>query len=206
MRIGRMSVGDRWWNRSALAGLFGGMAMALYQMLASVATGHGLWWPFNLIGGAIPYFRPLASAHGSPVTLMPAGGGGFILTNPGMFWPGTTVGLALHLMTAMAWGLLYGLLVVMLQATLVPGIARSRGFAALVGFGWGLISWIVMGLIAGPFLSPSLDYANPSQYFLGHIIYGLVTALSFTAINRRGRLSITLSPLSGSQKDTAVRR
>jgi hypothetical protein len=206
MRIAGVSVGDRWWNRSALAGLLGGFAMAVYQMVASALTGHGLWWPFNLIGGAIPYFRPLAPDVGSQGFMVPAAGGGLGLANPGMFWPGTTVGLALHLMTSMAWGLLYGLLVALLGAAVVTGVARSWVFALLVGFGWGFVSWLVMGLIAGPYLSPSLNYASPGQYFVGHIIFGIVTALSLTALTRQPRVSITMSPVATASKDSVSRR
>ncbi|MDB5097204.1 MAG: conserved hypothetical rane spanning protein [Cyanobacteria bacterium RYN_339] len=177
MQISGFKVGEPWWNRAALAGLAGGTAMALYQMIISAAMGHGLWRPLNLIGGVIPYFRP------------PAPG----LAAPG-FWPGTTVGAALHLMMSMGWGLLYGVMVAAIAAYFAPPIARSWFFGLFVGLGWGVVSYVAMGMIVGPALDPALNWVDGYPFFVAHVVFGLVTALTFTALVRQPRVTVTFAP------------
>lgn len=206
MRIAGYMVGERWWNRAALAGLAGGVVMAVYEMIASVASGHGLWWPLNMIGGAMSYFRPLAPGVSDPNAGLPTASGSLMLPDPGMFWPGTTVGAALHLMASMVFGLGYGLLVAVLAASLVRGLARSWSFAVLAGLGWGVITWVAMGLLIGPALAPSLNYAQPGQTFIAHLIFGVVTALGFTAMTRQAHVTITFAPSEVRAEEPAARR
>lgn len=206
MRIAGYQVGDAWWNRAALAGLVGGIGMALYEMIAAASAGRGVWWPMNLVGGALPFFRPAPPGISDPHVAVVLPNGGLALPSPGIFWPGTTAGIALHLLTSMVWGLLYGLGVAVLAALFINSVARSWTFGALAGIGWGLVTWIIMGLILGPYVSPSLVLAAPMAYFIGHMVFGLVTGLTFTALTRRPRVSVTFAPRAAVRDELTTRR
>jgi hypothetical protein len=178
--------------------------MALYEMLGSVAMGHSIWRPLNLIGGTIPYFRPAAPGVASQVPLPTASG--LALTSPDYFWPGTVVGAALHLMMAMGWGLLYGLGLAVLAAFFAPAAARSWFVALFAGLGWGVISYVAMGVLAGPALDPALSWIDAYPFFVAHVTYGLVTALTFTALVRKPRVTVTFAPEAAAvERPTATR-
>lgn len=155
----------RWWAKAALAGLVGGGAFALYTMIATWSTNDGFWWPLNLIGATVPAYRP------------PMYG----------FDPGPSlVGGALHLVTTMLWGLLYGAV----AASLFPRVARSWLGATLLGLGWGVTVYTIGGALLGPLLNPFLIWVPQDLFFYGHLIYGLTTALLFCALTRNRAIHV----------------
>lgn len=90
----------------------------------------------------------------------------------------TLVGFLIHLMISAVFGAAYGLF---------AKKAVTNGSAVLFGMGYGVILWIV-----GPLLMMPLMMGMPSMVFhiegmqwmslMGHIIYGVATALVFLKI------------------------
>lgn len=148
--------------------------MAAYVSLGYFLSGLGPWLPVNMVAAVIPAFRPPAPT----------------------FAIGPCVaGTVLHLATSVAWGLLYG--------GGVAGVAAATGykrlprwflFASLLGPGWGLVAWLVMGLLIAPRFNPSLTMADQTHYLAGHLVYGLVTALVFAWQANRSQLAVTFAP------------
>lgn len=145
-------VPSSWWGKCAGAGAVGGVVMALWMMLASAWSGMGLWMPINLIGATLPAYRPPAANFVTDASL---------------------VGLGIHLITAVFWALVYGLV----AALAFPSEARRPDMAALFGIAFGTLVWVVMGLGLGPWIDPQVRAADPVIFALGHVLYGLVTAL-----------------------------
>ena len=141
-----------WWGKCALAGVLGGVAMGLYLMIASMALGTGFWSPMNAIGATFPAFRPVSPDF-----------------EPG---PGIT-GVALYLITSSLLGLVYGAI----GGLVWPRQARDLGMATMMGVLYGAAVWIVMGLMVGPLIDPMLRSMEQVNYAVGHLIYGVVTAL-----------------------------
>lgn len=108
-----------WWGKVAVAGIVGGIGMGLYEMLAMVAMGQGFWAPMNMIGATVPAFRPPA---------------------PDFVMGPTLTGMALHMITAAAWGLIFGALVAYFR----PELARSYGGQTLLGLGFGVLVYGVV--------------------------------------------------------------
>lgn len=161
---------DRWWRRCAWAGVMGGVAMGLYLMVTTWANGRGFWLPMNLIGAVAPGLRPPVSHFALGLS---------------------SVGTALHLLTSCLWGLIYGAALVALR----PRIARNWAGASLLGLGWGVAAWALMGKLAGPLVDPFIAAVPPAHFFVGHLIYGLVTALSLRAIYRNEDLvTVAIAP------------
>lgn len=161
-----------WWGKCAAAGVAGGVAMALWEMTASLVEGGGLWMPMNLISATFPAYRPVEAGFDAGASL---------------------VGLALHMLTSLLFGLLYGLI----AALAVPSEARRPDSAALLGTFFGTGVWVIMGLGIGPWFDPTVRAADPIVFAVGHLIYGVVTALivAFWAGDRElNYLSISFAP------------
>ncbi len=95
------------------------------------------------------------------------------------------VGFVVHLVISAVIGAIYGLAVGHQSA------AQQYGSALLVGLGYGVTWWILgplvimpllmgMGLQFGMALSPMMLMS-----LMGHLIYGVVTALAYVALVRR---------------------
>ena len=155
---------------AALAGAIGALVRGLYYMVVSVAMGLTPWAVPNLAGSMLT---------------------GEVTT---AFEPATFLGgLALHMLTGAAWGVVLGLAL----AYLMPGALRSSGVAALVGLAFGSLTYFWDNLV-GPLINPvtPLVHAMVSsgQVFIGHLIFGVVTALALRAWRRRTGLSVTFAP------------
>lgn len=155
----------RWWAKAAFAGLVGGGVFALYTMIATWNTNDGFWWPINLVGATLPAYRP-------PMYEFAAG-------------PSLT-GMALHLLNTVVWGLLYGAI----AASLFPKEARSWLGATMLGLGWGIVVYTISGALIGPRLDPFLIWVPQNLFFVGHLIYGVVTALVFCALTRNKAIHV----------------
>jgi hypothetical protein len=150
----------RWWGKSLLAGMIGGMGMGVYEMMATWLMGKGFWTPLNMIGATVPAFQPPAM--------------GFV-AGP------TLAGLMLHMVTSAMWGLMFGLAL----AAFGPRLARSWGGQTLLGAIWGVVVYLVMGIGIGPWLDSAMRLANPVQFFIGHLVFGIVAAWSLFAMARK---------------------
>jgi hypothetical protein len=91
-------------------------------------------------------------------------------------------------------------------AYFAPAIARSWFFGLFAGLGWGVITYVAMGLLAGPALDPALNWIDAYPFFVAHVTYGLVTALTFTALARQPRVFITFAPEGAAVERPTARR
>ena len=165
-RLGRIPT--TWWLQSALAGLAGGLAMALAWCVGSALAGHGFWTPLNILGLTLAQDTPLPTAFGSY----------------------TVSGTLLHLLTSMCWG-------IVLSAVIglgFPSLTRSAGRMALAGLAFGALAFLVMGEFIAPRINPDIMRIHLGSYFVGHLVFGLVTSLLLWAEARRQKLTVTLAP------------
>ena len=160
-----------WWGKTALAGVIGAVAFGLYVMIAAAmaAGANAFWQPMNLIGATVPAFSP-------PAVGFEAG-------------PSLT-GMAIHLAMGAVWGLIYGAI----AAAAFPRALHKMGASTLAGLGLGLTAYVITGLILGPLVNPSLALAEPINYFIGHMVFGFVTAWALTAMTNRREVEITRAP------------
>jgi len=147
-------------RRGALAGMAGGVVMAMWSMLALAASGHGFFTPVNLIAHTI--------WHGAPL------GGGFVLG-------ALALGMVVHMATSMMLGV--GIAV----AAQRLGADRTRG--AVLGMAAGLGVWLVNQYAVWPVLdSAASDRFTPWVFALGHVMFGVVAgAAAVSATRTAGR-------------------
>ena len=161
--------GPLWWLQSAVAGLVGGAMMALVTMIWTFAEGNGFWWPLNVVAGAYPAFQP-------PMLGFEVGA--------------TMVGITTHLTITTLLGLAYGAV----AAAFFPRVARDWTSATLLGLGWGVAIWAVVGAWIGHQINPFLTLTPTFGFFVAHLIYGVTTALIMCAFTRKRQLLITFAP------------
>lgn len=160
------------WAKAATVGLGAGIVMMAYQMLSSMAVGKGFFLPLNIVGATVPAYRPPLPAF----SLVP-----------------TLGGLGIHLAMSAIWGLVYGLL----AARVAPGEAQKFPMAFLFGMGLGVVAWIFSGMLISPWVDPVIHMQDPVVFAVGHLIFGVLTALgtSLWARDRELRyLSVTFAP------------
>lgn len=164
----------RWWGKAVVAGMIGGLAMGMYEMVATLLLGGGFWAPLNMIASTFEAFRPPAEGLNPAATL---------------------TGLMLHMITSAFWGL-----VLALSVGILPKLFSGSGVSLATGLLYGAIVWLVMGRGIGPALNPVMSMAPPWNFFLGHLVFGLVTAwvLYAWAKNRELTLKPEKPPLTSS--------
>jgi hypothetical protein len=158
-----------YWTIAAVSGVVAGIAMLVYAGLAERWFGAGLWLPVDVL------VRPTVVV-------------------PGYAGLATWVGVAVHLLTAAVWGLGYGAFLALLSTYGPARMDRSWTVAALLGLGWGVVAYLMMGLAIAPALNPKAFLLHPATFFVAHLVFGLVTALGLTSAARRARPTVTFAP------------
>ncbi|ALA60529.1 hypothetical protein [Nitrospira moscoviensis] len=125
-----------------MAGLIAGLAMAMVSMMMAMLTGEGFWAPVKKIS----------------VTLL----GRSAVQNVGFEFMPVMVGMMIHFVTAIAFGIIFALL----------GGRQSYGSAVASGIGYGLAVWLVMQFIVLPFVNPVMADMPPLQFAILHMIFG----------------------------------
>lgn len=151
---------------AALAGAIGALVRGLYYMIVSAANGIGAFAVPNLAGASLTGERTRA------------------------FDADTSIGgLLLHLGTGALWGIVFGLAV----AYLLPRAFASRNRALVAGLIFGAVAYVV-ALLIGPAINPLTAQIHPLlgsiHAFIGHLIFGAVTALALYAFRRRSGMSV----------------
>lgn len=143
-------------------GIAGGIAMAILAVLYGVVSGHGFWYPINLLAAGV-----LPSASVEQIS---------------SFYPTAfVIALAIHSVTSLLVGVLYGALLPMLPRR---PIVLGGLVAPLI---WSGLLYSMLALI-NPVLAGHIDWAwfVASQFGFG-VVAGLV-------VSRRERIA-TLQPL-----------
>lgn len=155
----RSEVGKRQVVAGAVGGLMGGMVMAIFAMLLAISR-DGVWSPVRGITSVV-----FGDSHY---------GGSFDA-------PSVVVGAAGHMMNSVVLGIVFAVV-----ATLV--FRRARPMAVwMLGAMYGLVVWVVMmlGVAHGLQASNLLVDALPAWgWAVAHVMFGVVTAMVFTTINR----------------------
>lgn len=139
-----------WWGKAMLAGIIGGLAMGMYEMVATLLLGGGFFSPLNMIASTFGTFRPPVEGFNPAATL---------------------TGLMLHMITSVFWGVILAV-----SVGFFPRLFSGGGASIAAGLAYGAIVWLVMGRGIGVALNPVMSMAPPWNFFLGHLVYGLVTA------------------------------
>jgi hypothetical protein len=136
-----------------VGGLAGGAAMAVPALLWAVVSGHGLWYPVNLLAG-----------------MMLPGPGNLEAAELGIFhadW--FLAAAALHAVLSLSFGILFALV-----APRLPSIPAPLAWGGLVlPLVWTGISYGLMGVV-NPVLQERVDWA---WFIVSQFVFGVVAAL-----------------------------
>ena len=139
-------------------GIVGGLVMPLPALIYSLMSGHGLWYPVNLLAGM----------------LVPGVGDMDVKDLEGFHLGLLVSGLVIHVMTALILGLIYGVLLPTLPD--MPGEATWGGL--LVPLFWSGLSFAAMSII-----NPAVRNGVSWPFFMmSQFVFGVATA---TIVHRR---------------------
>jgi hypothetical protein len=159
-------------KRGALAGMVGGMMMAMFAMLAMWLDGiteTGFWTPLNLI--AHTFWR------GAPLDYEFSFGA-------------LVLGLIVHMMMLMMLGAAVATIISRSRA-----LGKSLGTRILTGLVIAMMVWVVMEYIAWPLVDEAAADAFTTWIFaVAHAIFGMVTPLALYALTSGGRTVPQQSP------------
>jgi hypothetical protein len=142
-------------------GLAGGVAMALLAMLYGVLSGHGIWYPINLL--AAGFFPSMGTASTAELSAF----------NPTVF----AVAAGIHLLASVLVGVLYGAMSPMLpqRPILLGGLIAPLLWTGLLHSTLALIN---------PVLAARIDWR---WFVLSQIGFGVVAGL---VVSRRQRVAL----------------
>ena len=126
-----------------VAGIIGGMLMAMIMMMATAAGGMGLLAPLRLI--AATFYGKEAMSGGGPLL----------------------VGLMIHMMNSMVFGVIFAW---------IAGDRRATLPALMAGMAFGVAIWAVMILVGLPMLNPIMRERlamMPVAWFIAHLAFGM---------------------------------
>jgi hypothetical protein len=137
-------------------GMWGGAVISIPAAIYSLATGHTVWYPINLLAGmVIPGVENMTVAQLDELNIS------FLLT-----------GLFIHVVSSLVFGMVYGVLLPTL-----PPIPQAMAWAALLApVVWSLVTYLGMGAV-NPGLRTGVSWP---WFILSQFIYGVVMALVVT--------------------------
>ena len=169
----------------ALAGLAGGVGMALWQMIDSAATSNGFWTPLNLCMASFVWRGQAA-----------------MIEKDMMMHPGMSMNMPVaagHLAAGMILHLAFSVLVGIVFITILFGLRRAGlgllrtapGYIGAAIAGAALL-YVVMIYLVLPWANPLMCHMTPrGPFFIGHLIYGLIFGLVSYPLARRAAESST---------------
>ena len=149
-------------------GLIGGLAMPLPAFLYGVLSGHGIWYPVNLLAGmVVPNIGSMTVAQLEQFRL-----------------PLLLTGIVIHTTIAVVFGLIYGVLLPMLPDVRRLGIPKSLAWGGiLLPLLWTGISYGLMG-VADPLLQARVDWP---WFIVSQFVFGAVAAF---VVDRSERIPV----------------
>ena len=141
-----------------IGGFVGGVAMAIVGTIAGIVIGRGIWYPVNLLAAAaIPSFQTMTPEQLSQFSLS------------GLF-----VGSVIHFTTAIAIGLIFGLLLPMF-----PGHPVIWSIIA------GSILWVFADIILLPVLNPTMaGLVNVPSFIIAHLAYTIALGATVSSYQK----------------------
>jgi hypothetical protein len=152
-----------------IAGLFGGLAMTVYTMIAELLAGHSMFTPSYMVGAPIVGMGAMERGM--------SGGAFYLELVPAI------VGMVVHLLWAAFWGLVFSALLWTTRLTGWAGFALGIVYAYAVGT---VMSLFVMPAVG---LKPTWEMPGPVFFALDHLTYGLPLAIWALAFVPRAEAS-----------------
>jgi hypothetical protein len=169
----------------ALAGLAGGIGMALWQMIDSGATSNGFWTPLNLCMASFVW-RGQAAMIERDMMMHP----GMSMNMP-VAASHLAVGMILHLAFSMLVGMVFITVLFALRRAGLGVLRTVPGYVGAAVAGAALL-YVVMIYLVLPWANPLMCHMTPrGPFFVGHLIYGLVFGLVAYPLARRAAPSGT---------------
>jgi hypothetical protein len=169
----------------ALAGLAGGIGMALWQMIDSAATSNGFWTPLNLCMASFVW-RGQAAMIEQDMMMHP----GMSMNMP-VAAGHLAVGIILHLAFSMLAGIVFITILFTLRRAGLGVLRTAPGYVAASVAGAALL-YVVMIYLVLPWANPLMCHMTPrGPFFIGHLIYGLIFGLVAYPLARRAAPSGT---------------
>ena len=138
----------------ALAGLAGGLAMAVVAALIAAGMGQDIWHESKRIAAIV--YGPAALA-----------GSGF---DPGPVLVGTLI----HLVVSALLGAIFGIV-----TRRWLHLTSDFGTPVLAGLIYGLLIWLVAYFVVLPLLNPALLEVYAPAFIIQHVVYGVVMGLVY---------------------------
>lgn len=146
------------YRAGVIGGLAGGGAMVPIALAYGLLSGHGIWFPVNLIGAT--WIRELQQAP--PEALMQFHGGALF------------TGLLLHGLLSITLGILYALI--------LPALPGSPLLWAVI---IGPLLWLAATFVILPIFNPVMArYVDWPSFALAHLAYGLIMGILVGRIPR----------------------
>jgi hypothetical protein len=138
-------------------GVIGGLVMPVPALLYGMLSGHGIWYPVNLLAGmVVPGVGAMSTGQLEQFSLA------LLLT-----------GIVIHATIAVVFGLLYGVLLPMLPEYHPLGIPKSLAWGGFIfPLLWTAVSYGLMG-VANPVLQERVDWP---WFILSQFVFGAVAA------------------------------
>jgi hypothetical protein len=167
-RLGRLAAG-------ILGGILSGLLMAVPAVLWSLGSGHGLWYPINLLAGmVVPGMDELPQEQ---------------LDAYNAHW--LTMGLVIHAVISLAFGVAFSLALPSLPA--IPGPIASGGL--LLPLVWTGMSYGLMGVV-NPLLQKEVNWP---WFIVSQFVFGITAAI---VVSRTETIAV---PPAGTGPDTEAR-
>jgi hypothetical protein len=145
-------------------GIVGGIVMPIPALAYGYFSGHGLWWPVNLLAGLV----------------LPGVGS---MTQEQLGQLNTTLlvtGIAIHIVVSLVMGLMYGVLLPTL-----PNLPKPLAWGALLmPLAWTAVSYVALGRV-NPELRSGIEWP---WFVLSQFVFGVVAALVFMRFASRSSL------------------
>jgi hypothetical protein len=164
----RLPVKVRPISAGVKGGLVGGLVMPLPAMLYGILSGHGIWWPVNLLAGMVV-----------------PGVGNLTADEMQQFHPGLlALGVAIHIVVSLILGLVYGVLMPML-----PKIRKPLAWGALLmPLLWTAVNFIALGIV-NPLVRMRIEWP---WFILSQFVFGVVAASVFMSLKDRNAVAAGL--------------
>jgi hypothetical protein len=145
-------------------GFVGGLLMPLPALVYGLMSGHGIWWPVNLLAGMV----------------IP-GVGGMSANELEQFNPWLLIaGILIHIVVSLVLGLIYGVLLPTL-----PDFRKPLAWGALLM----PLLWTAASYVAFSVMNPAIrDGVAWFWFVISQLIFGVVAAIVFMLLENRGRI------------------
>ena len=179
----REAVSGRLLGVGAIAGVAGGLGMAMWQMIYSASRGDGFWTPLNVCMASFVY-RAEARMMIENSMMHPG-----ISMNERVQASHLLVGAALHLAFSAVVGIAFALVLWELgRAGLGSVLGSYVGYVAASIAGGAILYYVMWYLVLPWANAPFKELALKGPFFVAHPVYGLVFGLlAFPLLKRSTR-------------------